>query len=78
MKILGVDSTGGFSGGGGSYFFKALARTNEVRPIFIKLSKFQFLGDQIRSFSPYPKPYEKFPWSFFPYHKNVGSFIKRA
>jgi hypothetical protein len=78
MKILGVSSMGGFSGGGGSYFLEALARINEVRSNNIKLSKLQILGDLIRAFSPYPNPYEKFPKSFFPYHKNVGGFIERT
>jgi hypothetical protein len=78
VKILGVDSVGGIAGGGSFYFFKALARTNEVRSIIIKLSKFEFFGDRIRAFRPYPIPYEKFPWSFFPYNKNTGSFIKRT
>ncbi len=78
MKILGVDSTGGFSGGGGSYFFKALSQINEVRSIFVKLSKFQFFEELARSFRPYPSPNEKFPWAFFPYHKTAGSFVRRT
>ncbi|MGD0072565.1 MAG: hypothetical protein ABSB71_13515 [Candidatus Bathyarchaeia archaeon] len=78
MKILGVDSVGGISGGGSFYFFKALARIHEVRSMIVKLSKFEILGDRVRAFRPYPNPYEKFPWSFFPYNKNVGSFIKRT
>jgi glycosyltransferase involved in cell wall biosynthesis len=78
MRIFGVNSTGGFSGGGGSYFFKALGRRNEVKSTFIQLSKFDFCGDLVRSFRPYPNPYEKLPWSFFPYHKNIGSFLRRT
>ncbi len=78
MRILGVDSPGGISGGGSFYLFKALGKTNEVRSITVKLSKLQFLEDLVRSFSPYPNPYAGFPESIFPNHKNVGSFIART
>ena len=80
MKILVVDSYAGLSGEGSLHFFKALARINEVRSIYIDLSKPERLGDLIRSFSPYPYPNreDEFPWSFFPYRRNVGSFIKRT
>ena len=78
MKILGVESVGGISGGGNSYFFRALARIHDVRSLEIKLSKFDFLRDRMRAFSPYPNRNEKFPGSFFPYNKNTWSFIKRT
>ncbi len=78
MKILGVESVGGISGGGSRYLFKALSKFNQVNSISIKFSKFQFLEDRIRAFRPYPNSNEKFPWSFFPYNKNAGSFIKRT
>jgi len=73
-----VDSTGGISGKGKLYLLKALARTNEARSTVIKLSKLELLQDRIRAFSPHINPYEKFPWTFFPYNKSAESFIIRT
>jgi glycosyltransferase involved in cell wall biosynthesis len=78
VKILVVCSTGGISGGGDLYFLRALARIHDVRSLEIKLSRFNFLRDRMRAFSPYPNPYERFPGSFFPNNKNTWSFMKRT
>lgn len=85
MKILAVYTFGGISGGGNSYFFRALARTHNVRSLEIELSGFNFLGHLMRTFGPYPDRYEedadlrgKFPLALFPYIRNAGSFIKRT